>query len=181
MSYRNHVPSYRLHKQSGQAVVTFSDGLGSRRDVLLGRFGSPESRLEYARLLAEWEARARRLPPSRNAAADLTINELILAYWRFAEAYYRKNDQPTTQLKRIRLASKPVRELYGHTPARDFGPKALKVVRESMLTMECARYPRRCTQGTGCLQLPTANGLDRSGLATKPDKNRVQCISLKGF
>lgn len=53
MSRSVKVPSYRLHKQSGQAVVTLSDGLGRRRDVLLGRHGTPESRVEYARVIAE--------------------------------------------------------------------------------------------------------------------------------
>jgi hypothetical protein len=32
-------PSYRLHRQSGQAIVTLPDGLGGRRDVLLGPYG----------------------------------------------------------------------------------------------------------------------------------------------
>lgn len=32
---RKSVPSYRLHKQSGQAVVILSDTLGNRRDILL--------------------------------------------------------------------------------------------------------------------------------------------------
>ncbi len=54
MPRRNHVPAYRLHKQSGQAVVTLPDGLGGRKDFLFGPFNSPESRAEYARLLAEW-------------------------------------------------------------------------------------------------------------------------------
>jgi hypothetical protein len=40
------VPSYRLHKQSGQAVVTLTDGIGGRHDVLLGPHGTPESRSE---------------------------------------------------------------------------------------------------------------------------------------
>jgi integrase len=35
----NQAPSYRLHRQSGQAIVTFNG-----RDVLLGAHGSPESR-----------------------------------------------------------------------------------------------------------------------------------------
>ena len=35
MSRRTKVPSYRLHKQSGQALVTLTDGLGNRRDVPL--------------------------------------------------------------------------------------------------------------------------------------------------
>jgi hypothetical protein len=46
----DHVPTYRLHKQSGQAIVTLSG-----QDYLLGKHRSPESRAEYARLLAEWE------------------------------------------------------------------------------------------------------------------------------
>jgi hypothetical protein len=64
MPRRNHIPSYRHHKQSGQAVVTLPDGLGGRRDVLLGKYDTPESRAEYARVLAEWEASGRR-PPRR--------------------------------------------------------------------------------------------------------------------
>ena len=39
------VPSYRRHKQSGQAIVTLSDGLGGRHDVLgqarIGRVQGP--------------------------------------------------------------------------------------------------------------------------------------------
>ena len=40
------VPSYRRHKQSGQAVVALSDGFGGRRDVLLGTHGTLESRAD---------------------------------------------------------------------------------------------------------------------------------------
>ncbi len=47
----NQVPSYRLHKQSGQAIVT----LGGR-DFLLGAAGSAASKSEYRRLTAEWLA-----------------------------------------------------------------------------------------------------------------------------
>jgi hypothetical protein len=61
------------------------------------------------------------------------VNKLILAYWKFAEGYYRKNGKPTPQLERVRGALRPVKELYGHTSARDFGPLALKAVREWMV------------------------------------------------
>ena len=47
------VPSYRHHKQSRQAIVTLVDPTGRRKDVLLGRYGSSESRSEYARVIAE--------------------------------------------------------------------------------------------------------------------------------
>jgi hypothetical protein len=71
------VPSYRAHRQSGQAVVTLSDGFGQRRDMLLGRHGTAESRQEYARIIAEWEARGRRLPAPGGASPDFSVNELI--------------------------------------------------------------------------------------------------------
>ena len=59
MSSTTSIPSYRRHKQSGQAIVTLSDGLGNRRDVLLGKYRTTQSRLEYARVIAEWEANGR--------------------------------------------------------------------------------------------------------------------------
>jgi hypothetical protein len=46
------IPSYRLHKGSGQAVVV----LGSR-SVYLGRFGTAASQAEYRRVLTEWLAK----------------------------------------------------------------------------------------------------------------------------
>src|SRR5262249_13187499 len=75
MSRHKTVPSYRLHKQSGQAVVTLPDGLGGRRDALLGKYGTAESRAEYLRALAEWEANGRRLlqpPAAARTASPMT-------------------------------------------------------------------------------------------------------------
>ncbi len=134
MSKQPTIPSYRLHKQSGQAVVTLTDGLGGRRDVLLGKHGTLESRAEYVRVLGEWETRGRRLPaPETKGTADLSVNELILAYGRFASGYYVKNGKPTTQLDRIKSAVRLLKEAYSHTLAKDFGPLALKAVRERMV------------------------------------------------
>jgi hypothetical protein len=48
-------PSYRLHKASGQVIVT----LGGR-DIYLGPYGSRASRDSYDRLLAEWLQNGRR-------------------------------------------------------------------------------------------------------------------------
>src|SRR5579871_2717955 len=78
------IPPYRLHKQSGQAIVTLTDNLGGRHDVLLGRYGAAESREEYARVIAEWEASGRRHKVARKNGA-LSVNELILAFWKHAE------------------------------------------------------------------------------------------------
>jgi hypothetical protein len=78
-------PSYRLHKPSGQAVVTL-DG----HDVYLGKHDTPESKAEYDRQIAEWLANGRRLPSQHGeqTSSDLSINELLLAYYRHVEGYY---------------------------------------------------------------------------------------------
>jgi integrase len=138
MIKRSSVPNYRRHRQSGQAIVTLPDGLGGRRDVLLGQYGTARSRHEYARIIAEWEANSRRLLEPASLA-DMSVNELILAYWRFAQAYYRKNGKPTSQQDRIRLALKPMKQFYGHTPAKNFGPLALKAVRDWMVKRNWTR------------------------------------------
>jgi integrase len=149
MPRQKHVPAYRLHKQSGQAIVTLTDGPGTRRDILLGKHDTPESWAEYARVLAEWEASGRRLSGKR-LVGGLSVNELILAYWHFAEGYYLKNGEPTSQQARIRLALKPVRELYGHTIAGDFGPKALKAVSERMVA--CGWTRGYVNSSVGCVK-----------------------------
>jgi len=45
------IPSYRLHKARGLAVVTLNG-----RDVYLGPYGSVESKAAYDRTVAEWLA-----------------------------------------------------------------------------------------------------------------------------
>lgn len=118
------VPSYRLHRPSGQAVVTLSG-----RDFYLGPHGTKASKNAYDRIVGEWQARGRRLEMPAESGG-LTMSELILAYWRFAERHYVKGGKPTSQLDLIRRTFKVVRQLYGKEPAASFGPLALKAVRQ---------------------------------------------------
>jgi integrase len=134
MSQEPRIPTYRRHKQSGQAIVTLSDGLGGRRDVLLGKYGTVASRAEYARVIAEWEASGRCLPQTVAVAADLTINEVVARFWPHAEQHYRRPDGTTTnELNDFKYSLRPLRRFYGHTPAKGFGPLALKAVRQKMI------------------------------------------------
>lgn len=119
MRRKNRVPSYRLHRPSGQAVVTLSG-----RDYYLGTHGSPESHERYARLVAEWSAGA-----TQGRAAGRTVSEVFAAYLAFAEGYYRKGGEPTKQLDRIRRSLSHSRGLYGTSPAERFGPSALQAAR----------------------------------------------------
>jgi integrase len=128
------IPSYRLHKPTGQAVVRL-DG----RDCYLGKHGSEASQESYRRLIAEWLTNGRQpLAHSAHPVAvqetELSVNELILAYWRHAEQHYRNPDgTPSRELDNLADALRPLRRLYGHTPARAFGPLALRAMRDEMV------------------------------------------------
>jgi hypothetical protein len=124
-------PSYRLHKPSGQAVVTLNG-----RDFYLGEWNSSQSRAEYDRLLAEWLAHGRLLPEAGSESADLTITEVVLAFWRYAEKRYSPSGR---ELENFRHSLRPLRDLYGHTLARQFGPRALKAVQQRMIGLGWCR------------------------------------------
>jgi integrase len=135
MSRKPRVPSYRLHRQSGQAVVTLTDAItGQRKDFLLGKHNTADSREEYKRVVLDWEARGRRLPQIE-ATADLMLAELIARYWKHVEEYYRHADgRPTGEVQAMRYALRPLNHLHGKMFVSGFGPSSLKAVRELMVT-----------------------------------------------
>jgi integrase len=118
------VPSYRRHKPTGQAVVTING-----RDLYLGKWNSAASRAEYDRLIAEFLANGRQL----HSDIESTVVEVLNSYRKFAEDYYRKGGRVTSEYSGIKEALKIVRELYGRTTANEFGPLALKAVRQRMI------------------------------------------------
>lgn len=139
------LPSYRLHKVSGHAIVTLNG-----RDHYLGAHGSPESMEAYKRLISEWTAQgpvasaARAVnQPSASAAAgagsDLRICELLAAYFEYANRYYVKDGQPTGETANMKDATRPLQSLYGMTPVAKFGPTAFKAVREQMIASKLSR------------------------------------------
>ncbi len=129
------LPSYRLHKTSGRAVVTI-DG----RDCYLGQFGSEESRRRYGELIAKHSAGVT-VDPFKSAPGQpgLTINELCLAFLRHAERHYVKNGEVTDEVQCFKCAIKPLVNLYGSTTASEFGPLALKTVRQAMIEKKWSR------------------------------------------
>jgi integrase len=124
------IPKYRLHKASRRGVVTL-DG----QDLYCGPYGDPASRETYDRLIAEWLANGRRLHPERQVGPEpLTINELVVSFWDYAEGYYRRTDgSQTSQIECLRQAIRPLVELYGDISVTEFGPLALKAVRQRMI------------------------------------------------
>lgn len=127
-------PAYRLHKASGQAIVT----LGGQ-DFYLGPHDTKASRDEYDRLIAVWLANGRRLPAPAEDRPPPTVAEIILSYWRFAERHYQRDGKPTRHLDNIRDALRPLRKLYGPTVAADFDAPALKAIRRFMIDAGLSR------------------------------------------
>jgi integrase len=108
------IPTHRC-KTDGRGVVTL-DG----RDFYTGRYGTPEAKEKYDRLVAEWLACGRRVPPRRQR---ITVAELIAQYKKAGED---RDGRDGRVLPRIT-------GLYSHTYADEFGPLAFKAVREQFV------------------------------------------------
>lgn len=121
------VPKYRKHRASGKAVVTIAG-----RDHYPGPYGTKVSRLEYDRLITEWLASGRPSAVVDSDDGQLTITELCARYWQFAEKHYRKNGKGTSEQDNVKYAIRPLRQLYGRTLVKDFGPLALKALQVRM-------------------------------------------------
>jgi len=127
------VPKYR--KKAGRAVVT----IAGRDHYLLGHYGSKASRIDYDRLIGEYLATGRRGTAQDVADQHISVTQLIAAYWKFAQGYYRKAGKPTSELSVIKLALRDLKAFYGKEPATDFGPLKLKAIREHWITQGHAR------------------------------------------
>ncbi len=111
-------PKYRYHKARNCAVVTING-----RDRYLGAFDSTESWELYHRLLVEHLSAPHHSSAPPTTATQLTMTELMAAYWRFAITFYVKDGKPTSELDVIKLALKFVRRLYANTLALEFSPR----------------------------------------------------------
>ena len=98
------VPKYCRHAR-GQAFVKIAG-----KQVWLGRYGDPIAREKYDRLVAEWLANGRTLPPPplSQQAQPATILHILAPYWRWAKDRYTAAEADT-----IRSALRVVESLYG--------------------------------------------------------------------
>ena len=120
------VPTLTLHKRTGQGYVRMNG-----RCYYLGRYGEPETEARYHQKVVEWMARGRQLPVAQEVA---TVVEVCSRFWRHAESYYLRPDgAASNELHHFKQAMKPLKMLYGMTPAVEFGPLALRVLREKMI------------------------------------------------
>ncbi len=139
------LPSLRLHKASGQAVVTVRG-----RDIYCGKHGTAEADENYRRVIAELLASGPEVirhigvtklgsrhhefsPPATRA---ITVAELLLAYIEHAEGYYKP---PSREIEIIKIACRTVRELLSNLPASEFGVRQLKAIRQQWIDQTQAR------------------------------------------
>lgn len=115
------IPSYRLHKASGQARITLNG-----REVYLGVYGTKESKAKYHRIIAEWLASGRS-PSYGVSQSERTITEVLAEYVKFARDYY--GEGPNSDLHRVKPVLRVVKQLYGTEPAISFGPLQYEAVR----------------------------------------------------
>ncbi len=151
------VPSYRLHKASGQAVVTING-----RDHYLGKWNTAAGKAKYDRVIAEYLANGRQL----KSEDEKTVEYVTNAYLVFAQQYYRKNETVTREFGCISEALKIVRYLYGPLIADQFGPLALKAVRQCMIEKGWSRgyINKSIGRVRRCFKWAVENELVRSNL-----------------
>ncbi len=184
------IPSYLLHRPSGQARVRING-----RDFYLGPYGSDESRQKYAELIqqqASGPVADDQFKPQQ-PADSISVAELVLAFLRHAESHYVKNGKSTSEVFLIKSAVRSLVDLFGLTPAVNFGPMALKTVREAMISAgwvrtsinsAVSRVRRVFKHGVECELIPV-EVLQRlqavapllQGRTTAPDRPRRSAVS----
>ena len=124
------LPTYSLHAASGQARVWLNG-----KSHYLGPYDSPQSRIAYAAIITQAASGIAVDPLKPMNAKDNgpTVNVIVDAFLEHAKTYYVKNGRQTDEVACIRSAIGHLCELYGHILAKDFGPMALKAVREKMI------------------------------------------------
>jgi integrase len=191
MPHRNRPPSYRHYKPKDLAVVRIKG-----KDHYLGKYDSPESWREYYRLIADHLAPAQRLnlvqDESQPKPPPLKVKKLCLLYTQFAESEYVKDGKPTGEVPCIKHSLRRLIKLFADKPAADFGPKALKMVRDEFVrdgltrttvNNNVARIKRmyrwavenELVPVTTCQALATVRGL-KCGRSSAPECKKVRPV-----
>ncbi|HEV7299198.1 MAG TPA: site-specific integrase [Tepidisphaeraceae bacterium] len=137
-------PKYCRDKSNNRAFVT----LGGRK-VSLGVWNTPDSIARYDRAIAEWISRGRpavALPTAEPSPAfdGPSVNVIIAGFVAWAAKRYGggvvlDGRRPRGELGNYWDVLRPLRRLYGTTPAMKFGPRALKALRQEMVDRRLAR------------------------------------------
>lgn len=116
------IPKLCRHKATNRGYVRL-DG----KFHYLGDFDDPATHAAAHQLIAEWLANGCQL---RVAPEEVTVVEVLDAYFQHCKVYYRRPDGSTHtgSLDSVRLAIEDVIKVYGRSRAVDFGPLALRAI-----------------------------------------------------
>jgi len=116
------IPAYNHHKASGRAYVQWKPFYGDKRHYLVGKFGSPESKAEYADIITRISS-----PPDRQSLPRPSevqrVCELVVEFTK------RKGFGKTNG----KFAVRKLMQRHARTFLADFGPLALQEVRQTMI------------------------------------------------
>lgn len=137
------IPKYRRHKASGRAVLQYKPFWGEQRFYLPGAFNSTESLDAYEqwrtkivedirKRTAETKSAAPRRPHGRS-----TVNELLYAFLDYSETHHGADGKK--EHRHLCAAARPLKSAHGQTHLCDFGPLALKHVRQAMIDLGWSR------------------------------------------
>ncbi|MDG1809459.1 MAG: hypothetical protein P8I27_16310 [Pirellulaceae bacterium] len=87
----------------------------------LGIYDSPESLAMYERLVSEWRS-------GNLERQSFNVDDLV-----YADGYYRKAGELTSEIHAVRAACQRLHDLYGDLTASKFGPRQFKTVRDGMV------------------------------------------------
>ena len=122
MKRKKPVPTMRLHRATGQAVVTLTDAITSTRvDRYCGMYGTADAAKRYARLVEEWEQQGRTLPgkPKPRPKPEVgqeSVARLALDYLD----YTRKRGVGDNEIRAVQGALRVLRSVHGATPVTQF-------------------------------------------------------------
>lgn len=189
---RNLIPTYSLHRPSGQARVRING-----QDLYLGPYDTDESRKKYGELISQL---AVGLIPGKKSSRGTdddgpSVAELLLAFKSHAEQYYVKNGKRTAEVDCFYSGIRAVRELFGVTPIREFSPSCLIAVRDKFIQNGWTRS--FCNKSTNrvrhIFKWGVANGLVpveiwqaltavdalKAGKTTAPDRKKRKAVPVE--
>ena len=125
-------PKYCRQRSKGRADRAYVRING--RKIMLGAYGSEESRQRYVEFIGAIE------PEEREISASPTVAEVMVAFLEHARIEYRHEDgRPTSEYDGIKVSLGYLRPVASSLLAENFGPKKLKEVRASMIDAELSR------------------------------------------
>ncbi|GAB5494977.1 MAG: site-specific integrase [Phycisphaerales bacterium] len=122
-------PKYCLHKPSGRARIVWKG-----RHIWLGKYGTPESRQRYARVIASIAAEGR-VPDEyapRDIAESVTVADLTALHRDWAAATYQDDGVPTKRYMTIDRVLTLLEGMFGDLDVHAFGPRELQAFRKTL-------------------------------------------------